>query len=147
MNNKDSQLNFTGCKLAYILNDQLLVYNRDDFPEIPFPGFLDFPGGGREGQESPEECVLRKLDEEFSIIFPASRLIYKRAFTNHTNNGNSFFFVAQGKLAEIEAISFSDEGQYWQLMSITEYLSHPEAVPNLVNRLKSYLNHAATLNA
>ncbi len=37
---------FTGCKLAYLFNGQLLVYKRDDFPYIPFPNLWDFPGGG-----------------------------------------------------------------------------------------------------
>lgn len=131
---------FTGCKLAYIFNSQLLVYKRDNFPEIPFAGLWDFPGGGREGQESPEECVLRELEEEFSITFPLSRLIYKKKVPNHAKNGNSFFFVAHGMQSEIDAISFGDEGQHWKLMPIQEYISHPEAIPALISRLKGYLN-------
>jgi 8-oxo-dGTP diphosphatase len=130
---------FSGCKLAYIFNDSLLVYKRDSFPEIPFPGLWDFPGGGRENNESPEQCVLRELEEEFSITFPASRLLYKKKVANHTNNGNSFFFVAQGEEVEISAISFGSEGQYWKFMSIQEYLAHPKAIPVLINRLKGYL--------
>jgi 8-oxo-dGTP diphosphatase len=130
---------FTGCKLAYIFNDQLLVYKRDNFTNIPFPGLWDFPGGGREGSESPEECVLRELQEEFSIIFPVSRLIYKQEVPNHSNNGSSFFFVAEGYKSEIDSISFGDEGQHWALMPIEDYLSHPEAIPALVARLKGYL--------
>lgn len=131
---------FTGCKLAYILEDKLLIYKRDNFPGIPFPGKLDFPGGGREGKETPEECVLRELEEEFSITFPLSRLIYKKKVPNHTNNGVSFFFVAQGQQSEVDTISFGDEGQHWKLMHIEEYLRHPEAIPALIERLKDYLN-------
>ena len=131
--------NFSGCKLAYIFNNKLLVYKRDDVPEIPFPGLWDFPGGGREGEESPEECALRELEEEFSITFPASRFLYKKKVVNHSNNGYAFFFVVQGEKAEIDAISFGDEGQYWQLMPVQEYLSHPRAIPVLINRLKGYL--------
>jgi 8-oxo-dGTP pyrophosphatase MutT (NUDIX family) len=50
---------FTGCKLAYIFNGQLLVYKRDDFPHIPFAGMWDFPSGGREGDETPEQYVTK----------------------------------------------------------------------------------------
>lgn len=132
---------FTGCKLAYILNDALLVYKRDETLEIPFPGLWDFPGGGREGNESPEECVLRELEEEFSIILPESRFLYKKKNAHHSNNGSSFFFVAQGAETEIRDISFGDEGQYWRLMPIQEYLSHPKAIPALISRLKCYLEH------
>ena len=132
---------FVGCKLAYIINDELLVYKRDDFTEIPFPGLWDFPGGGREGDESPEECVLRELEEEFSITFSVSRFIYKKMVASHTNVGYSFFFVAHGLESEVAAISFGNEGQYWKLMPIKEYLSHPKAIPALINRLNGYLSH------
>ena len=132
---------FTGCKLAYILNDSLLVYKRDETPEIPFPGLWDFPGGGREGSESPEECVLRELKEEFSISLPVSRFLYKKQIINQSGNGCTFFFVTQGENAEISNILFGDEGQYWKLMPVQEYLSHPKAIPALISRLKSYLEH------
>ena len=130
---------FTGCKLAYIYEDTLLVYKRDDFREIPFPGLWDFPGGGRENDESPEECVLRELEEEFSMTFPTSRFVYKKKVPNHSNDGSSFFFVVLGEESEINSISFGDEGQYWKLMPIQDYLSHPKAIPALINRLNGYL--------
>jgi 8-oxo-dGTP diphosphatase len=131
--------NFTGCKLAYIFNENLLVYKRDDRDDIPFPSLWDFPGGGRERGETPEECVLRELEEEFAISFPASRLIYKQKVPNHTDDGNSFFFVAHGMKSEIDAILFGDEGQYWKLMPIDEYMSHPKSIAALKSRLSGYL--------
>ena len=133
--------NFTGCKLAYIFNEMLLVYKRDDLPSIPFPGLWDFPGGGREGEETPEECVLRELEEEFAISFPESRFIYKQKVPNHTNDGNSFFFVAHGMQSEIDAISFGDEGQYWKFMTINEYMTHPKSITALKSRLLGYLEN------
>lgn len=131
---------FTGCKLAYIVDNKLLVYLRDNVAHIPFPGMWDFPGGGRDGDETPEECVLRELREEFGIELDASRLVYKQRVMNHTNTGYSFFFVAEGNAAEIKAIVFGSEGQYWQLMDIQEFLDHPLVSPVLKPRLDSYLN-------
>lgn len=131
---------FTACKLAYILDGKLLVYLRDDFSHIPFPNMWDFPGGVREGDETPEQCVLRELDEEFAIKLEASRLIYKKIGVNFNNTGNSYFFVAEGKPEEIETIVFSDEGQYWQLMDIAEFLEHPLAIDRLKTRLQSFLD-------
>lgn len=130
---------FTGCKLAYIINGQLLVYKRDDFPHIPFPGLWDFPGGGRDGNETAEECVLRELKEEFGLSLPESRLVFKKKFPDYLNTGNSFFFVAEGQQTEIDAIVFGSEGQCWQLMAIDEYFSHPQAIPLLINRLLDFL--------
>lgn len=131
---------FTACKLAYILDNTLLVYLRDDFAHIPFPNMWDFPGGVREGDETPEKCVLRELEEEFGIKLDESRLIYKKIGVNYNNTGNSYFFVAEGKQEEVDAIVFSDEGQYWQLMDIAEFLEHPLAIDRLKNRLQDFLN-------
>jgi len=131
--------NFTACKLAYILNGKLLIYLRDDFTHIPFPNMWDFPGGVREGDETPEQCVLRELEEEFGIRLDESRLVYKQIGVNYNNTGNSFFFVAEGRQEEINAIVFSEEGQYWQLMNITEFLEHPLAIDRLKIRLQNFL--------
>lgn len=131
---------FSGCKLAYIFNGQLLVYKRDNFAHIPFPDLWDFPGGGREGNETPEECVLRELKEEFGISLPESRLVFKKKVPDYLNTGNSFFFVAEGQQSEIDAIVFGSEGQSWQLMDIDEYLSHPQAIAVLKTRLLGFLN-------
>lgn len=120
---------FTGCKLAYLYHDQLLVYRRDNNPAIMFPNMWDLPGGGREGDESPEECVLRELQEEFSIALPASRLLCKWQVINHTQTGAAYFFVASGCQAELDAIVFGSEGQYWQLMGIGDIIKRTDVVP------------------
>jgi 8-oxo-dGTP diphosphatase len=131
---------FTACKLAYILDGKLLVYLRDDFAHIPFPDMWDFPGGVREGDETAEQCVLRELEEEFAIKLDEPRLIYKQKGVNFNNTGNSYFFVAEGAQEEVDAIVFSDEGQYWQLMDIAEFLNHPLAIDRLKTRLQIFLN-------
>ncbi len=136
----NAQKNFTGCKLAYIFDNKLLVYMRDNFAHIPFPGMWDFPGGGREGDETAEACVLRELQEEFGIVLDESRLIYKQQVVNHTNTGYSFFFVAEGCVEEIDNIIFGSEGQYWQMMEIAEFFNHPLASPVLKPRLSAYFN-------
>lgn len=133
------RLSFKGSKLAYILDDSLLVYKRDDYSHIPFPGLWDFPGGEREGDESPEQCVLRELKEEFSIVLPADRLVYKKNVVSLTGSGRAYFFVAYGVQEEIDSIQFGDEGQYWEMMAIDEYLSHPEGIEPLKTRLRDYL--------
>ncbi len=135
---------FTASKLAYIIDGKLLVYLRDDFAHIPFPNMWDFPGGVRESDETAEQCVLRELHEEFGIRLDESRLIYKKIGVNFNNTGNSYFFVAEGKPEEIELIIFSDEGQYWQLMEIAEFLAHPLAIDRLKNRLQDFLGSLVT---
>ena len=38
---------FGGAKLALRFEDSLLVYRRDDFPDLPYPNCWDLPGGAR----------------------------------------------------------------------------------------------------
>jgi len=133
-------IDFHGSKLALFLDDQLLVYRRDEDKEIPFPGSWDFPGGGREGAESPEECVLRELYEEFSIKLPPERLLYRRDYAVANRSDLSCFFAAHVSRYEIDGIIFGDEGQYWRLMSIVDFLSDPDGVVNLKDRLRDYLS-------
>ena len=50
---------------AYIINNkQLLLLLRDNIPTIKDPNKWDTPGGGVEGNESFEDCILRELEEE-----------------------------------------------------------------------------------
>jgi 8-oxo-dGTP diphosphatase len=43
---------------------RLLFQLRDNIPDVSDPGKLDFFGGGREGDESFLECVVREVHEE-----------------------------------------------------------------------------------
>ncbi|UUQ64967.1 NUDIX hydrolase [Pseudomonas fuscovaginae UPB0736] len=135
-----SEQAFSGAKLALICGDQLLTYLRDQKDSIPYPGHWDFAGGGREGEESPSECALRELDEEFSLQIDAERIEWARRYPSVTQPGSqSWFLVGQLSEAEIATIRFGDEGQYWRMMPIAEYLTHPLGVPYLQERLCDYL--------
>ena len=132
-------LDFHGSKLAYIVDALLLVYRRDRKPDIPFPGLWDLPGGGREGDETPERCVLRELNEEFALRLTADRLLYRRDYSVPNRSRHSCFFVAHGTIEEVGSIVFGDEGEEWRLMSIHEFLGHEDAVPYLQARVSDYL--------
>ena len=54
---------FHGAKLVLTCGDGLLLLLRDDIPTIQWPGHWDLPGGGREGDETPEACALRELED------------------------------------------------------------------------------------
>lgn len=51
---------FSGCKIALLHGDTILTILRDDIPTIPYPNMWDFPGGGREKDETPFECIKEK---------------------------------------------------------------------------------------
>jgi len=126
---------FRGCKIAVMRGSGLLVYRRDEHPGIPFPGLWDLPGGGREGDETPEECVLRELDEECLLRLDRSRLIYRRRYPDPEGGSATYFFAARLREGEVGAIRFGGEGQAWRMMDVAAYLNHPGAVPHLKLRL------------
>lgn len=71
---------FMGAKIVLLSGDQLLAYKRDNKPDIPFPGMWDLPGGGREGDESPAECALREVEEEFALRIDPGRIVWEREY-------------------------------------------------------------------
>ena len=135
---------FHGCKVALIREDRMLVFLRDDIQGIESPNMWDLPGGGREGTETPEECVLRELNEEFGLLFEEDRLTYKRRYHKEYLGRSAYFFVGRISQEEIDAISFGDEGRYWKLMLVNEYLSNSQAVLRHQVRVRDYL---ATMDA
>ena len=135
-------MNFHGAKLALISGDHVLTLLRDDKPDIPFPDMWDFPGGGREGDETPKECVLRELWEEFGLRLSVDDLIYG-AHRDGVLQGQVriWFFGAVVQGFDPAQIWFGDEGQEWEMMPIETYLSHAKAITHLQDGLRGFLGH------
>ena len=113
----------------------MLTYLRDEKPGLRWPGLWDLPGGGREGLESPEDCLLREVEEEFGLRLTPDGLVWRRVFPSMVEAGrNSVFFGGWLSPEEIASVRFGDEGQRWELMPIEAFLGHPRAVPELQRR-------------
>lgn len=129
-----------GAKIALVAAGRVLTHLRDDIPAIAFPGHWDFPGGAREGVETAEACALRELHEEYGLVLPATRLLWRRDYpSQHVPGGIAAFFGGRITEAEIAAIVFGDEGQRWAMMAVADFLAHERAVPYLRDRLGEYL--------
>lgn len=134
-------VDFIGAKAAFFHQGdgetRLLTYLRDDLPGLPWPGYWDLPGGGREGDENPETCLLRELEEEFGLRLPASRLLHRATFLPMAAGPlPGIFFSGFITAPEIAAIRFGHEGQCWEMMRLSDYLSHKRAIPALCERLR-----------
>ena len=129
-------MDFVGAKLVLVQGADLLTYLRDDKLELPWAGQWDLPGGGREGVETPEACVLRELEEEFGLRLGPERLEWRRVWPSMMDAARlSVFFAGRILVAEVAAIRFGDEGQYWRMMPVAEFLAHDRAIPEMQRRV------------
>nr|WP_241741323.1 NUDIX hydrolase [Gemmobacter straminiformis] len=114
---------------------RLLTYQRDDIAGLPWAGWWDLPGGGREGRESAEECVLREIVEEFGLTLSPGRLLFARVLPSMTvPTRPSVLFGGLLAEEEISAIRFGDEGQRWEMMEVAAFLAHGQAIPEMQRR-------------
>jgi 8-oxo-dGTP diphosphatase len=134
---------FSGTKIALFGQGDLVVYLRDDKAGIPWPNMWDLPGGGREADETPVECALREVEEEFGLRIDAGRVQKLTRYAATTAGGlDTWFCMAEVSAEEVEQIRFGDEGQHWRMMPVAEFLAHDNAVLHLKARLRDLLEEA-----
>lgn len=136
----EARFEFTGCKIALFCGDKLLTILRDDKPTIPWPNLWELPGGGREGDESPFECVAREVYEELSIQLSKDDIVWSWIYPSMLDeNKNSVFLVGQLTQEQFDSIVFGDEGQGYKLVSLEEFLTSDRVVPQLQERVRDYV--------
>ena len=136
----EERFDFTGCKIALICGDKILTILRDDKETIPWPNMWELPGGGREGNESPFECVAREVYEELSIQLSKDDIIWSWIYPSMLDeNKKSVFLVGQLTQEQFDSIVFGDEGQGYKLVSLEEFLMSDRVVPQLQGRVRDYV--------
>ena len=136
----DKHLDFTGCKIALICDGRILTILRDDKPTIPWPNLWELPGGGREGDESPFECVAREVYEELSIQLSKEDIVWSWIYRSMLDeNKNSVFLVGKLTQEQFDSIVFGDEGQGYKLVRLEEFLASDRVVPQLQERVRDYV--------
>ena len=136
----DKHLDFTGCKIALICDGRILPILRDGKPTIPYPNMWDLPGGGREGNETPFECVAREVYEELSIQLLKDDIVWSWIYPSMLDeNKNSVFLVGKLTQEQFDSIVFGDEGQGYKLVRLEEFLASDRVVPQLQERVRDYV--------
>ena len=136
----EERFEFTGCKIALICDGQILTILRDDKEDIPWPNMWELPGGGREGNEAPFECVAREVYEELSIQLSKADVIWFQIYPSMLDgNKKSVFLVGRLTQEQFESIIFGDEGQGYKLVSFEEFLTSDRVVPQLQERVRDYM--------
>jgi 8-oxo-dGTP diphosphatase len=132
---------WVGAKGAVLLGDNLLTTLRDDFAGLPWAGHWDFVGGGREGDETPRETLVREAREEVGLDLGEAQWLWESMFPAMIDpTRTSWFFVLRLPPWEARRIVMADEGQGWMLIPPERFLSMPKAVPSLQDRLKVWLD-------
>ena len=139
--------NFDGAKVALFLGPRLVVIRRDDRSDIPWPDTWDFPGGGREGEETPFQTAARETHEELGLVLPPACVIWQRAFRPDPSGLPRWFFVARLPATAQAAVVFGDEGQGWRMAGVDEVLSWPDVAGELQQRLALWRAGAAACDA
>lgn len=133
-------MEFIGAKAALICEGAILCHLRDDRPGLRYPAWWDLPGGGREGAESPHDCLLRELDEEFGLRLAPERLTWARTFPGMIDHRRTaWFFGGALAPAEVAAIRLGNEGQDWRMMPLAEFLRHERVIPAMRARVLASL--------
>ena len=117
---------FHGAKAALFIGDRIVVLQRDRIQGLAWPGAIDLPGGGREGDETPEACVTREIEEETGLALSEGRLRYRKRHS--TVAGQAWFFAALLTEKEAAGLRLGDEGEAIWLMLVADYLSSDEVI-------------------
>ena len=134
-------MEFHGVKVALIFKDKLVMQHRDNKPGLLNSNMWDFPGGGREGNETPVECALREIQEEFGIKLEASSFVWQKDYPAQKDpNQRAFFLVANISKENVDAIHFGNEGQGWDFMDYNTFFERSDVVEAIKGRFRDYLD-------
>ena len=115
--------------LLFDRHRRLLVYLRDNKPEIPFPNHWDFFGGHVEEGETPEEALVREVREEIDVDL-RQWVFFKRYVCTEGDAYPNIKYLYWAKIDRIAEELTLYEGQ--RLMSITPEQRHELKFANIL---------------
>jgi 8-oxo-dGTP diphosphatase len=125
-------MSFKGAKLILLIGRALVTIRRDDRPDIPWPGLWDLPGGGRDGNETAEACVLRETAEEIGLVLAPSDLLWRKHYAQPMP---AWMFAARLPRDAIAGLRLGDEGQEIALIHPAEWVLREDVIPHFGMRV------------
>lgn len=133
-------MDFHGVKVALTHEGKLLLHLRDDKPGLFNANMWDFAGGGREGDETPEECAVREVKEELAIKLTPESFVWRKEYPAQKDPAQkAWFMVAEISPKDIESVVLG-EGQTWKLMDQEEFFKRSDVIEALKGRYQDYLD-------
>jgi 8-oxo-dGTP diphosphatase len=132
-------MNFHGVKVALLCEGKLLMHLRDNKPGLFNANMWDFAGGGREGEETPQECAMREVKEEFEIELTSELFIWEKDYPAQKDpSQKAYFMVAKVSQGDIDNINLT-EGQRWALFTKEDFFAKEDVILALKERFSDYL--------
>jgi 8-oxo-dGTP diphosphatase len=118
--------------LLFDRDRKLLIYLRDDKPDIPFPNHWDFFGGHVEEKETPEDALVREVKEELGIELPEWQFFSRYECTQGDVYPN-IKYIYRANIDKRPAELVLSEGQKLTSIAMEERLNFPFA--NILGRI------------
>jgi 8-oxo-dGTP diphosphatase len=119
---------------------RFLFQQRDDNPEILYPGKIGLFGGHREGSETFLDCVVREVYEEISYFVPSERFAHLASYKGIDPRGGTFrveIFVANNLPADRLVIT---EGTLLTIAPDDIAATYPRFSPSARFAVDTFLN-------
>jgi len=117
----EEEMKRKGASIIFVNNkQQILLFLRDNIPDIPYPNMWDVPGGHVENFETPEKCIVREVKEEMNLTLDEFELFSKIEFEDrieYTFWAGVDFDIDEIKLTEGQKLKWftKDEAKQTQL--------------------------------
>lgn len=129
------------CRAIVISDNKLVVMKREREGRL----YYTFPGGGKEENETNDECVVRECNEEFGIVVKPQKHVY----IYENSKTIQYFYVCDwvsGKLGSGEGEEFQEDrnrGTYEPMLIPLEDIEKlplmpPEVASALVQDVKKF---------
>jgi 8-oxo-dGTP diphosphatase len=122
---------------AVIIEDGRLLLARRP-PGDPLAGLWELPGGKIEPGETPQECLVRELQEELEMLATAGSVV-ARAVYDYEHGSFEILAIEATRLSTFK-LQVHDQCAWVTLMDMAEYELAPADVL-LVEQLRGQLGH------